>query len=101
MEFNGRDYLEIKNSLSLNKVVNSSFSVEAWIEPSAGLTLDPNKEYDEFHVFTRPGHHVGIAYTSGMQYKGGIWNDSNDQYMVVSDRRTDEWGHIVYTTDHL
>ncbi len=101
MEFNGRDYLEIKNSLSLNKVVNSSFSVEAWVEPSDDLTLDENKEYDEFHVFTRPGHHVGIAYTSGQQYKGGIWNDNNDQYMVVSDRRTNEWVHVVYTIDHL
>ena len=27
MEFNGRDYLEIKNTLSLNKVVNSSYSL--------------------------------------------------------------------------
>ena len=101
MEFNGKDYLEIKNTLSLNKVVNSSFSVEAWVEPSDDLTLDPNKEYDEFHVFTRPGHHVGIAYTSGQQYKGGIWNSDNEQYMVVSDRRTDEWVHVVYTIDHI
>ena len=101
MEFNGQEYLEIKNTLSLNKVVNSSFSVEAWVEPSDDLTLDENKEYDEFHVFTRPGHHVGIAYTSGMQYKGGIWNNDNEQYMVVSDRRTNEWVHIVYTIDHL
>ena len=101
MEFNGRDYLEIENTLSLNKVVNSSFSVEAWVEPSDDLTLDPNKEYDEFHVFTRPGHHVGIAYTSGQQYKGGVWNNDNEQYMVVSDRRTDEWVHVVYTVDTI
>ena len=101
MEFNGRDYLEIKNSLSLNKVVNSSFSVEAWVEPSDELTLDPNKEYDEFHVFTRPGHHIGIAYTSGMQYKGGIWNNDNEQYMVVSDRHSNEWSHIIYTVDSI
>ena len=39
MEFNGRDYLEIKNSLSLNKVVNSSWSVEAWVEPYGDLKL--------------------------------------------------------------
>jgi hypothetical protein len=101
MEFNGRDYLEIKNTLSLNKVVNSSFSVEAWVEPSDDLTLDENKEYDEFHVFTRPGHHVGIAYTSGMQYKGGVWNNENKQSMVVSDRHSNEWSHVVYTVDHI
>jgi hypothetical protein len=101
MEFNGRDYLEIKNSLSLNKVVNSSFSVEAWVEPSDDLTLDENKEYDEFHVFTRPGHHVGIAYTSGMQYKGGIWNNENKQSIVVSDRHSNEWSHVIYTVDSV
>ena len=99
MEFNGRDYLEIKNSLSLNQVVNSSFSVEAWVEPSDDLELDENKEYDEFHVFTRPGHHVGIAYTSGMQYKGGIWNNDNKQSMVVSERHSNEWSHVIYTVD--
>ena len=101
MEFNGQEYLEIKNTLSLNKVVNSSFSVEAWVEPSDDLTLDENKEYDEFHVFTRPGHHVGIAYTSGMQYKGGIWNNDNEQYMVVSDRHSNEWSHVIYTVDSV
>jgi len=101
MEFNGRDYLEIKNSLSLNKVANSSFSVEAWVEPSDDLTLDENKEYDEFHVFTRPGHHVGIAYTSGMQYKGGIWNHENKQSMVVSERHSNEWSHVIYTVDSI
>jgi len=36
-----------------------------------------------------------------MQYKGGIWNTDNEQSMVVSDRRTDEWVHIVYTVDHI
>ena len=101
MEFNRRDYLEIKNSLSLNKVVNSSFSVEAWVEPSDDLHLNENKEYDEFHVFTRPGHHVGIAYTSGLQYKGAVWNNDNEQFMVVSDRRTDEWVQVIYTIDHV
>ena len=101
MEFNGRGYLEIKNSLSLNAVLNSSFSVEAWVEPSDDIELDENKEYDEFHVFTRPGHHVGIAYTSGMQYKGAVWNDGDKQSMVVSDRRGSEWVHIVYTLDHV
>ena len=100
MEFHGDDYLEIKNTVSLNKVLNSSFSVEAWVEPSEDIELDENKEYDEFHVFTRPGHHVGIAYTSGMQYKGGIWNTDNEQYMVVSDRRVNEWVHVVYTFDN-
>ena len=99
MEFNGKDYLEIKNSLSLNDVINSSFSVEAWVCPSDELDLDENKEYDEFHVFTRPGHHVGIAYTSGMQYKGGVWNESEEQCMVVSNRHSNEWSHIVYTVD--
>ena len=101
MEFNGKDYLEIKNTLSLNKVVNSSFSVEAWVEPSDDLELDENKEYDEFHVFTRPGHHVGIAYTSGMQYKGGIWNNDNKQSMVVSDKHSNEWSHVIYTVDSV
>ena len=101
MEFNGRDYLEIKNSLTLNKVVNSSFSVEAWVEPYGDLKLDPNKEYDEFHVFTRPGHHVGIAYTSGLQYKGAVWTNDGNQPMVVSDRRSGEWIHVVYTVDTL
>ena len=101
MEFNGKDYLEIKNTPSLNKVVNSSFSIEAWIKPSDDIVLDENKEYDEFHVFTRPGHHVGIAYTSGMQYKGGIWNTENEQSMVVSDRHSNEWSHVVYTLDHV
>ncbi len=101
MEFNGKDCLEIKNSFSLNKVVNSSFSVEAWVEPSDDIELDENKEYDEFHVFTRPGHHVGIAYTSGMQYKGGIWNNENKQLMVVSDRHSNEWSHVIYTVDSV
>ncbi len=101
MEFNGRDYLEIKNSLSLNKVVNSSFSVEAWAEPYGDLKLDPNKEYDEFHVFTRPGHHVGIAYTSGLQYKGALWTEDGSQPMVISDRRSAEWVHVIYTVDTL
>ena len=101
MEFNGRDYLEIKNSVSLNKVVNSSFSVEAWVEPGDDLELNDNRDYDEFHVFTRPGHHVGICYTSGMQYKGAVWNTDSKQSMVVSDRRSDEWVHIIYTLDHV
>ena len=57
---------------------------------SEGLIKVENKEYDEFHVFTRPGHHVGIAYTSGMQYKGGIWNNDNKQSMVVSERHSNE-----------
>ncbi len=99
MEFNGKDHLEIKNSFSLNKVVNSSFSVETWVQPSDDLELDSNKEYDEFHIFTRPGHHVGICYTSGMQYKGGLWNSDKEQCMVVSDRHSNEWSHIIYTVD--
>ena len=44
MEFHGDDYLEIKNTVSLNKVLNSSFSVEAWVEPSEDIELDENKE---------------------------------------------------------
>ena len=99
MEFNGKDFLYIKNSMSLNKVVNSSFSVETWVQPSDDLELDPNKEYDEFHIFTRPGYHVGICYTSGMQYKGGLWNSDKEQCMVVSDRHSNEWSHIIYTVD--
>ena len=39
MEFHGDDYLEIKNTVSLNKVLNSSFSVEAWVEPSEDIEL--------------------------------------------------------------
>ncbi len=97
----GRDYLEIPLSISINKTVNSSFSVEAWVEPSDDLTLNDNKDYDEFHVFTRPGHHVGIAYTSGMQYKGAIWDKNGHQHMVVSDRKADEWCHVLLTVDHV
>jgi len=99
MEFNGQDYLEIKSSPSMDEATRSSFSMEVWVEPTGDLELNPNKAYDEFHIFTRPGHHVGIAYTSGLQYKGSIWNSNGLQYMTLSDRFSGGWTHVIYTVD--
>lgn len=101
IELTNGDYLEIPLSESISKVLDSSFTIEAWIEPSDDLELDDNKDYDEFHVFTRPGHHVGIAYTSGMQYKGAVWDENNHQHMVVSDRKGNEWCHVLFTVDNV
>ena len=101
MEFNGKDYCEIPLSTSISKTLDGSFSIEAWVKPSDDLVLDDNKDYDEFHIFTRPGHHTGIAFTSGMQYKACLWDNEEEQHMVVSDRKNSEWCHVVFTLDHV
>ncbi len=101
MEFTGKDYLEIPISKSTKNVLNESFTIESWVKPHQDLELDYTKDYDEFHIFTRPGFHFGLAYTSGLQYKGCIWDNKDTQHMVVSDRKNDEWSHVVFTHDHL
>ena len=101
MEFTGKDYCEIPITNTISNTLNASFTLEAWVKPSEDLILNDNKEYDEFHVFTRPGHHTGIAFTSGLQYKGSLWDSSNDQHMVVSDRTNSQWSHVVFVLDHL
>ena len=70
------------------------------VKPSDDLILDDTK-HDEFHIFTRPGFHTGLAFTSGMQYKGSIWDKEEEQHMVVSDRKNSEWCHVVFTLDHI
>ena len=101
LELSGKDYVEIPMSKSLKNVFQDSFTIEAWVRASDDIDLNYNKDYDEFHVVTRPGYHTGLAYTSGLQYKGSIWDDENRQQMVVSDRKNDDWSHVVLTVDNL
>ena len=101
MEFNGKDYCEIPLTNSIVNTLDGSFSIEAWVKPSDDLILDDTKHYDEFHIFTRPGFHTGLAFTSGMQYKGSVWDKDEEQHMVVSDRKNSEWCHVVFTLDHI
>ncbi len=101
MEFTGKDYCEIPLSTSISKTLDGSFTMEAWVKPSDDLVLDDNKHYDEFHIFTRPGHHTGLAFTSGMQYKASIWDKDEVQHMVVSDRKNIEWCHVVFVADYV
>ena len=101
MEFEGRDYCEIPLSPSISKTLDSSFTMEAWVKPSEDLMLDDNKDYDEFHIFTRPGFHTGLAFTSGMQYKASIWDNDDNQWMVVSDGKNLDWTHVVFVADYI
>ena len=99
MEFTGKDYCEIPLSPSIQKVVNNSFSIEAWVKPSKELELNPEKDYDEFHIFSRPGFHTGIAFTSAQQYKGAVWDVQRNQYMVTSEKKGPHWTHVLLTVD--
>ena len=59
------------------------------------IDLNYNKHYDEFHVVTRPRVITQVFHTSGLQYKGSIWDDENRQQMVVSDRKN-QIGVMLY-----
>ena len=77
-----------KTKNGLYNYTNQQHSMKIKLYNGDDLDIDEyNKHYDEFHIFTRPGHHTGIAFTSGMQYKASIWDKDEVQHMVVSDRK--------------
>jgi len=98
MYFNGKSSFIECNKLreifdfETNKTISVSFK-------SDDIVLNPNKEYDDFTIFSIPGYDLNITYNSFKRYKVEAWSEKLQPQSITTDITTNIYTTIVFCLD--
>lgn len=82
LQFNpsgGFDYVEIINSLSLDKVQESNYTICAWFMPLDIPSKEGSDDYNAYGIVMKEGYHIGLSFSQDKQFiinhylDGDIW----------------------------
>ena len=101
LSFDGyKDYVKIPVTDELKKLTDNSFSVTVSLKPDTQHQVE-NIPYDENFIFSIPGYHCGLSYTSHRRYKADIFDSDSKSQAILTDIETEYLNHLtmVYNKD--
>ena len=95
LEFDGYDdFVEIKVTDELKELTKDSFSVTVSIHPELQHQVE-DIPYDEHFIFSIPGYHCGLSYTSHRRYKADIFDSDSKSQAILTDIETEYFNHLT------
>ena len=99
LQFIDKSHLKLNPGERLSDAFNKSFTVQFWFYPSHDLILTQTDNYDEFVILSKSDF-FKISFTSGLQIKASLIDKNGKEWMVLTNRLTEQWLHYVFTYDH-
>ena len=95
LSFDGYDdYVKIPVTQELKKLTKDSFSVTVSLKPDTQHQVE-NIPYDEHFVFSIPGYHCGLSYTSHRRYKADLFDSDSKSQAILTDIETEYFNHLT------
>ena len=95
LSFNGyKDYVKIPVTDELKKLTQNSFSITVSLKPDKQHQVE-DIPYDEHFVFSIPGYHCGLSYTSHRRYKADIFDSDSKSQAILTDIETEYFNHLT------
>ena len=95
LKFDGYDdCVKIGVTEELKKLTKNSFSVTVSLKPDTQHQVE-NIPYDEHFVFSIPGYHCGLSYTSHRRYKADIFDSDSKSQAILTDIETEYFNHLT------
>ena len=95
LKFDGYDdCVKIGVTEELKKLTKDSFSVTVSLKPDTQHQVE-NIPYDEHFVFSIPGYHCGLSYTSHRRYKADIFDSDSKSQAILTDIETEYFNHLT------
>jgi len=88
------DYVKIPVTDELKKLTQNSFSVTVSLKPDTQHQVE-DIPYDEHFVFSIPGYHCGLSYTSHRRYKADIFDSDLKSQAILTDIETEYFNHLT------
>ena len=88
------DYVKITVTDELKKLTQNSFSVTVSLKPDTQHQVE-DIPYDEHFVFSIPGYHCGLSYTSHRRYKADIFDSDSKSQAILTDIETEYFNHLT------
>mgnify|MGYP001170904292 FL=1 len=101
LSFDGyNDYIKIGATKELKELTQNSFSISVTLKPDMQHQVE-NIPYDEHFVFSIPGYHCGLSYTSHRRYKADMFDSNSKSKAILSDIQTEYFNQLtmVYNKD--
>jgi hypothetical protein len=98
MFFNGKtSYVECNNLKNIFDFENNRTIVVSF--KSDDIVSNPNKEYDDFTIFSIPGYDLNITYNSFKRYKAEVWSEKLEAHSITTDILPNTYTTIVLSLD--
>lgn len=79
LQFFGKNsYIKLNNKIDFKKSIKISTTF------NVNKIINPNKEYDEYTIFSIPGYDLTLTYNSFGRYKFEVWDYKNLVYSLTS-----------------
>ena len=98
--FNGKNsYIEIDKLHDIFDFKNERTIIAKF--KSDDIVCNPNKEWDDYTIFSIPGYDTNISFNSFKRYKVETWDTNNNVYSVNSEISSNSYVNIVFNLDFL
>jgi len=98
--FNGKNsYVEIDKLHDIFDFKNSRTILVKF--KSDDIICNPNKEWDDYTIFSIPGYDTNISFNSFKRYKVETWDTNNNPYSINSEISTNAYVNIIFQIDFL
>ena len=94
LKFNGKhSYIKLKNKINYNLPIKISVTFEV------DSVMDISKHYDEWTVFSVPGHDLTLSYNSFGRYKFELWDYKYKVYSINSEIENTQLSNVIIEID--
>ncbi len=98
--FNGKNsHIEVDNLHGIFDFKNTRTVLVTF--KSDDIICNPNKEWDDYTIFSIPGYDTNISYNSFKRYKVEAWDNNDNAYSINSDILPNTYTTIVFVLDFL
>ena len=95
-KFSGDNSFIKYKSKSTSSLLQDEFSISVFVKPSE-IKLNENKDYDEFPIFSIPGHNIGLFYNSFRRFFCQMYDLEKTPYSITTDIVGESWSHLCMT----
>ena len=92
-QFDGdKSYISLKGK---NKqLLEDEFTISVMVKPQ-GVIINQNKEYDNFPIFSIPGHNIGLFYNSFRRFFCQTYDENKKPYSTTTEILGETWSHLT------
>jgi len=85
-------YISLKgNNKSL---LSDEFTISVMAKPT-NISINNNKEYDEYPIISIPGYNIGIFYNSFRRFFCQVYDEKKKSYSTTTDIVGEVWAHLT------
>lgn len=96
LKFNGKhSYIKLENKINYSLPIKISVTFEV------DTSMDINRDYDEWTIFSVPGYDLTLSYNSFGRYKFELWDYKKTIYSINSEIQDSKLTNVVIEIDPL